>query len=189
MAVFKKKDSNSKNSRVIIVVCVLILILIPFVTWLLGHKNIATSTAPISELTTYKANGITFSYPKDWKESSSGVPEGVGIVYYLQPSSVNSTSMPHIIVKITPATKSEVARTNLSYKLLNYKKSDATVDGVGGQKYTQVLQSVHGPFHSVSYVFQKKKNLYLIELGYTQANKDPQLENEFTQIVNNFSTN
>lgn len=192
MAEIKKKDTyTSKNSRIIIIVCVIILVLIPVLIWALGHRSKAPSSTPpssTSELTTYQGNGYTLDYPKGWRESESGVPEGAGEVVYIQPPNADPTVNPHVIVKITPATETEVERMELSYKLLNYQKEDATVDGVSAQKYTHVLQSVHGPFHSIAYVFQKKGNIYLIELGYTQTNKDPQLENEFTQIVNNFST-
>lgn len=194
----KKQTIFNSNHRTAIVIigCIVVLVLLPTVMWLISlhhsKKTTNENSAPVAstnDFVAYQGNGYTLHYPRDWKESKSGVPEGSGEVVYLQPPNTDPIVNPHVIVKITPATKTEVARMELSYKLLNYQKEDATVDGVSAQKYTHVLQSVHGPFHSIAYVFQKKGNIYFIELGYTQTNKDPQLENEFTQIVNDFSSN
>jgi len=190
MVAIKKKDLNVDNkSRVVfIIVFVLVLILIPIAIWLLGH-SIPPAETPKSDFTVYQANGNTFSYPKGWKVSESGVPEGAGEVYYLQPPNADPIVNPHVLLKITPATQKEITTMNLVYTLLKYQKMNIMVSGVSAQKYVDVLPGTHGIFHSIAYVFIAKGNIYLLELGYTQKATDPQLENEFTQIVNNFSTN
>lgn len=186
MAVIKKNTNQiSWNPRIVIAVCVLILILIPCMIWFLGYND-KTSTPPESNLVTDQGSSYTFSYPKAWSESKSGVVDSSGEVLYIQPPNADATVNPHVIIKITPITQKALETTNLAYTLLKYNKADVTIDGVSGQKYTQVLQSVHGPFHSIAYVFQSNGNLYLIESGYTQQNTDPQFENEFNQIVTNF---
>ncbi|HSX09264.1 MAG TPA: hypothetical protein VLF93_03865, partial [Candidatus Saccharimonadales bacterium] len=128
----------------------------------------------------------TFSYPTGWKESESGVPEGSGQVVYLQPPTANPSIKPHVLIKVTPATAKAVAANNEVYVILKYKKTEEEVNGTPAQKYSNVLQSEHGPLHSIAYVFQKNGNLYLVELGYTQTAADPQLENEFNQLVTSF---
>lgn len=189
MATIKKKTSSTAlTTHIVIAVCILILIVIPFTVWFLSHKNtpLPTPSAPKDNFTSLQQGTYSLSYPQGWQESESGVPEGIGSVVYLQPPNANPIINPHVVVKVVPTTQKAISTTNLVYTLLNYQKTDTTVDGVAAQKYTAVLQSVHGPLHSIAYVFQKSGNIYLVELGYTQKNTDLQLEGEFSQIVNKF---
>ena len=186
MAAGGKKTTNMTAIKpVIIVICVLLIILIPISIWQLGMKHKSVSVVQ-NTVTSYQGSSYILSYPKNWKESQSGVPEGRGEVVYLQPQNADSTVKPHVLLKITDATQINTERMNISYALLKYQKTNEVVGGVSAQKYTAILPGVHGPFHSIAYVFSAKGNLYLLELGYTQKATDPELENEFVQIVSNF---
>jgi hypothetical protein len=182
----KETNKGVSNKLVVITICVLLFILIPVIILLFDHKLKSPSPSQ-NTVIRHSESAFSIAYPNNWKESESGVPEGDGEVVYLQPPNADPTVKPHVLLKITDATQENISRMNISYKLLKYQKADVMVSGVGAQKYTQILQGVNGPFHSMSYVFIVKEKLYLLELGYTQKNADPALENEFNQIVNNFT--
>lgn len=186
MAAIKKTKANPiKKTTFVIAICVIILILIPVIFFLLSIKKTPYSP-PQNTITYIKADSYTLSYPTAWEENESAAVNG-GEVFYLQPPHADPEVNPHVILQITDASPANIYRMNLAYVLLKYQKSTVTINGTSAQKYNQILPSVHGPFHSIAYVFIAKGSLYLLELGYTQIKTDPQLENEFTQIVNNFT--
>ena len=190
MAAIKKTNISSnanpvKKKTLIIAVCVIILILIPVIFFFLSYKKTSYSP-PENTITSIKTDSYTLSYPTAWEENESAAVNG-GEVFYLQPPHADPAVNPHVILQVTSASQANIYRMNLAYVLLKYQKSTVTVNGTEAQKYNQILPSVHGPFHSVAYVFIAKGSLYLLELGYTQIRTDPELENEFTQIVNSFT--
>jgi hypothetical protein len=190
MALIKKGNTitNKKSANkalLVIIIFVIVLIFIPVTSYLLRSKK-SPSSAAIAPFTSVKAEAYTLSYPTDWTENESAGVRG-GEVYYLQPPHADPTVIPHVILQISDASTENIDRMALVYLILKYHKETVNISGTVAQKYTAILPSVHGPFHSIAYVFTAKGNIYLLELGYTQKNTDSQLEYEFTQIVNNFT--
>ncbi len=181
MAVVKNKTTNiASKLRLVIVVCILILVAVPLTIGLLGYKNKAG-------LTSYQGNSYTFYYPKGWTRSQSEMSDINGTEFFLQPPAAAPPKTPHVIIEVAPATLTAVSDITDPFTIFKYAKTNTVVNGVTAQKFTTIVPSSEGVLHSIAYIFEANGKIYLIALGYKQEATDTELENEFLQIVTDFT--
>ena len=175
-----KRNKGNLRIKVIIAVCVLILLFIPYAIFFLRNSD-------KTGLASYKGESYTFFYPKNWTMKKTDRSDINGTEFFLQPPHAAPPETPYVLIDEASATQTAESKLTDPFIIFKYKRTDATVNGISTQKYTNVVHAAEGVFHSTAYVFETKGHVYLITVGYKQEVPDTELENEFSQIVSNFT--
>ena len=176
----QKTIGSMIKNRFGLVMGIIILLLIPL--FLLLVRN----TEKNSHMAIYQDDTSSFSYPKEWTIRKMAMSNIQGTELFLQPPNAAEPKTPHVIIEVAAANPTSLSDMTDPFTIFHYTKTDAVVSGMHVQKYTNVVHAAEGVLHSTAYVFEAKGNIYLIELGYKQQQSDPQLENDFLQILTSF---
>ena len=185
------------NKKYIIIAGILLII---FLIVLFGYLNVTpqkqssgSSSGNVSNnvhitstsaVTTYYGSSYILTYPNGWSKTEQEAITGTSLI--LQPLDVNQSLNPYIVIEAADANLLPLSTMLQEFRITRYKETNVSVAGVPAQKYSTVLVSNEGSIHSTSYIFTAHGKNYMIKLGYKQKAVDPELENQFMYIVNNF---
>src|SRR6185437_5196838 len=182
---------STANKKILISAGIIVIILIALLILFLSSRHSQSPQQPQTNTNTYSTyhnDSYTLSYPDTWTKTEKTLSNNEGNVVTFLPQMPNSGHYATISIEVLNGQLTSIDSMAHLFKALNYTQTTNTVAGLTAEKYIAVLPSPDGDLHSIVYLFQQDEKIYSLKLEYVQNDANLQLEGQFYQIINSFST-